>query len=106
LKLRNKVLFSRAIKPLRKTRLEVPWGSFPIKRLSGVSPDVMQAAVSTNGRTVRVLIRRLNSACSRSIALVVHSDAIQGVARLRPDQHDGWQALATAPIDQPIDLAP
>jgi hypothetical protein len=41
--------------------LEVRWGSFLIKRLSGVSPDVMQAAVSADGRTVCVLIRRLNS---------------------------------------------
>jgi hypothetical protein len=37
----------------------VRWGSFLIKRLSGVSPDVMQAAVSADGRTVCVLIRRL-----------------------------------------------
>jgi hypothetical protein len=34
-------------------------GSFPIKRFSWVSPDVMQAAVSADGRTVCVSIRRL-----------------------------------------------
>jgi len=49
----------------------------------------MQAAVSADGRTVCVLIRRLNSSCSRSTTLVVRRDA-----------------LATAPTDQPIDLAP
>src|SRR6185436_17324960 len=32
------------------------------------------AAVSAEGRTVWVLIRRLNSSCSRSIALVVRAD--------------------------------
>jgi len=29
--------------------------------------------LSADGRTVRVLIRRLNSSCSRSIAFVVHA---------------------------------
>jgi hypothetical protein len=38
----------------------------------------------------------LNSSCSRSIALVVRSDAILGVARLRPDQHAQGRRLANA----------
>jgi len=59
-------------------------------------------------KSICVLIRRLNSSCSCSIALVVRSDAILGVARLRQinmRKVDGGQTLATAPIDQPIDLA-
>jgi hypothetical protein len=41
--------------------------------------------------------------------LVVSSDAILGVARsgqINMRKVDGWQTLATAPTDQPIDLAP
>jgi hypothetical protein len=74
-----------------------------------MSPDVMQAAVSADGRTICVSIRRVNSSCRRSIALVVHSDAILGVARLRQinmRKVDGRQTLATAPIGQPTDLTP
>jgi hypothetical protein len=92
-----------------RTTLEVRWGSFPIKRLSGVSPDVMQVAVSADGRTVCVLICRLNSSCSRSNTLVVRSDAILGVlasGQINMRKVDGWQTLATAPIDQSIDLSP
>ena len=42
---------------------------------------------------------------------VVRSDAIIFLALLASSQInmgkvDGWQTLATAPIDQPIDLAP
>src|SRR6266576_2252274 len=36
-------------------------------------------------------------------------DVVLGAARLRSDQHaqgDGWQTLATKPIDQPMDSQP
>jgi hypothetical protein len=68
-------------------------------------PDVVQAAVSADGQNQLRLIRRLNSSCSRSIALVVRSDAILGVARLQQinmRKVDGWQTLATASINQPM----
>ena len=94
LKLRNNFPSAVLSKPMPRTTLEVRWSSFPIKRLSGVSPDGMQAAVSADGRTVCVLIRRLISSCSRSTTLVVSSDAILGVARLRPDQHAKGRRLA------------
>jgi len=59
----------------------------------------MQAAVSADGRTVCVLIRRLISSCSRSTTLVV---AMLFCVLLASDQInmrkvDGWQTLATAP---------
>jgi len=56
----------------------------------------MQAAVSADGRTVCVLIRRFNSSCSRSTTLVLRRDAILGVARFRPDQHAQGRRLANA----------
>jgi hypothetical protein len=45
--------------PCQGQHLRCAGGSFPIKRFSWVSPDVMQAAVSADGRSVCVSIRRL-----------------------------------------------
>ncbi|MEH2534439.1 hypothetical protein V1277_006265 [Bradyrhizobium sp. AZCC 1588] len=59
--------------------------------------------MSADGRTVCVLIRGLNSWWSRSIALVVRSDALAS-GQINMRKVDGWQTLATAPIDQPSDL--
>jgi hypothetical protein len=49
-----------------------------------------------------VLIRRLNSSCSCSIALVVRSDAILGVARLR--QINEGESLNSRPQFAPLVL--
>jgi hypothetical protein len=61
--------------------------------------------VSAEGGAVCVLTHRLNSAGSRSIALVVRSDALAS-GQINMRKVDGWQTLATAPIDQPSGLVP
>src|SRR4051812_27446434 len=47
------------------------------------------AAVSAEGSTVCVLIRRLNSSCNRSIAFVVRADFHVRVARALPEARQG-----------------
>ena len=72
-------------------------------------PDVMQAAVSADGQSHLRLDRQLELLVQPLDHMVVRSDAILGVARLRQINMckvDGWQTLVTAPIDQPVDLAP
>jgi hypothetical protein len=67
----------------------------------------MQAAVSADGRPPA--IRRLNFSCSRRshwwhVAMLLWALLASGQINMR--KVDGCQTLATAPIDQPIDLAP
>jgi hypothetical protein len=58
------------------------------------------AAVSADGRTVCVLIRRLNSSCSRSIALVVRK---RGSPEPVGSQTHVPLAIASSPLEPPDD---
>ena len=91
-----------------RTTLEEGWSSFPIKRLSGVSPD--GDAGGGVGRwqnrlrldpPLQFLVQPLDH-----IGVAMLFWALLASGRINMRKVDGWQTLATAPTNQPIDLTP
>ncbi len=60
-----------------------------------MSPDPMRPRLMA-GR--QVLIRRVSSSCSRTVAFVVRSDALAS-GQINMRKVANWQRLATAPSD-------
>ena len=84
------------------------WSSFLIKRLSGVSPDG-DAGGGVGRWQNRLRLDPPLEFLVQPLDYIGGTRCYSGGSRLRPDQQrkvEGWQTLATAPIDQPIDPAP